>query len=43
VTYFLKYENKFGDVRLQRVAQPGTAGKKNTAWGKILEGGWCWC
>jgi hypothetical protein len=33
---FAKYDEKFGAVRLQRVAQPDPIGKKRTAWGKIF-------
>nr|XP_034601120.1 zinc finger BED domain-containing protein RICESLEEPER 1-like [Setaria viridis] len=35
-TIFGKYEAKYGSVRMQRATQPGPAGKKKTAWGKIF-------
>ena len=38
---FAKYDAKFSSVRMQRVAQPGSIGKKRIAWGKIFRGD-CW-
>nr|XP_034586551.1 zinc finger BED domain-containing protein RICESLEEPER 2-like [Setaria viridis] len=35
-TIFGKYEAKYGSVRMHRATQPGPAGKKKTAWGKIF-------